>query len=129
MKNLLKTIIATFILCACSTTSQIQLQKADSGSTITISIGDTVTIDLPENPTTGYSWAFSIEQESQNIISDISEKYIAPNNNLVGSGGIKEYSFKAINKGEITLTGYYRRPWEKLDKQNSEKVEYIFKIK
>lgn len=129
MKNLIKTIIATLILSACSTSSQIQLQKADSGSTTTISIGDIVTINLSENPTTGYSWAFSIEPESQNFISDISEKYIAPNNNLVGSGGIKEYSFKAINTGEITLTGYYRRPWEKLDKQNSEKVEYIFKIK
>lgn len=129
MKILFKTIIAVIILSACSATQHFQLQKTDSGSTTTISVGNTVTISLSENPTTGYSWAFSIEPESQNLISDISEKYIAPNNNLVGSSGFKEYSFKAINTGEITLTGYYRRPWEKLDKQNSEKVEYSFIIK
>lgn len=113
-------------LTACS--SALALNEQDSGKAFTVRIGQSRTISLPENPTTGYSWQFFITPENQQTISDIKETYIAPDTALTGAGGMKEYSFTARRKGKITITGYYLRPWEKSNTGNAQKVIYDFTV-
>ena len=113
-------------LTACSAVTL--LSENDSRKTFFVHVGDKQVISLPENPSTGYSWQFFIASGNRKIVSDIKETYIAPDTRMAGTGGIKEYSFTAREKGEITITGYYVRPWEKLNKQTADKVTYTFNI-
>lgn len=78
----------------------------------TLAIGQIITIRLKENPTTGYSWSLSTTPGLQ-IISD---KYISPNTDsiipLLGSGGIHEWTIRAISIGPQVIYGVYKQPWE-----------------
>ena len=116
-----------FLLTACA--AEFVLSEQDSGKTFAARIGDTPVILLPENPTTGYSWQFFITSENQQIISDIKETYIAPDTQMPGAGGLKKYSFTVRQKGTVTVTGFYRRPWEKPDDINDQKVTFTFNIR
>ena len=113
-------------LTACS--SAAALSEQDSGKTFIACVGEKQLISLPKNPTTGYSWQFFITPEKQQVVSDIKETYIAPDTTLVGAGGVKEYAFTVCQKGKITITGYYIRPWEKTNKENARKVTYTFDV-
>ena len=69
-------------------------------------------IELAGNPTTGYSWEYTMSPE--NIIREVSNEYIADKTetNVVGSGGKFVFTFEAVTQGETTLVFSYRRPWE-----------------
>ncbi len=127
MKRLLSALAVILLLNACSDSAKVEAK--DSAENITLSIGESTSISLKENPTTGYSWQFFLTPENQNVISDISENYIAPNNGLAGAGGIKEYKFKAANAGQLTIDAYYFRPWEKLDKQTADHKVFVVTVK
>ena len=103
------------------------LSEPDSGKVFLIRVGSKHVISLPENPTTGYSWQFSAVSDDKSVISDMEETYIAPDNRTVGAGGLKKYSFTARQKGTVTITGYYCRPWERPNRINRE-VIYTFVI-
>lgn len=94
----------------------------------TVRVGQKVVISLDENPSTGYSWQFFITPAKQKTITDIAENYINPDTSLIGAGGIKEYSFTAAQKGTLTVTGYYFRPWEKLNERTDRKVVYTIEV-
>lgn len=113
-------------LTACSAVTL--LSENDSRKTFFVHVGDKQVISLPENPSTGYSWQFFITPENREIITDITETYIAPDTSLVGAGGHKKYAFTVRQTGTLTITGYYVRPWEKLNKQTADKVTYTFNI-
>ena len=106
----------------------LKLSDKDSGTHQTVRAGQRVVISLAENPTTGYSWQFFITPAKQNTITDTAETYIAPDTSLLGAGGMKEYSFTAAQEGRVTVTGYYFRPWEKLNEQTDQKVVYTIDV-
>jgi inhibitor of cysteine peptidase len=111
------------LLCACRQ-DYVYLSEQDSGRDITLNVGQSAIITLAENPTTGYAWIFEIEPKEQNVITNIREKYVHQKTNLIGSGGIKEYSFKAENSGRVDIYGYYVRSWEEWDKNKVQSVRY-----
>lgn len=83
---------------------------SDNGKTITVSKGDTFTVRLDENPSTGYSWNLS----AGNGLQVVSDRYI-PNTTspmIVGSGGVHEWTIKATGNGTYKVSGVYKRPWE-----------------
>lgn len=123
MKNFFTVLLLT-ILAACHADS-VYLSEQDNERDITLAIGQTAIIALAENQTTGYSWAFEIKPNNQNVITNIKEKYIHQKTKLVGSGGIKEFSFKAESAGRVEIYGYYRRPWESHDIAPVQTVHYI----
>lgn len=125
MKKHIFVLILVF-LTACS--APLKLSDKNSGTHQTVRVGQKVVISLDENPSTGYSWQFFITPAKQKTITDIAENYIAPNTSLIGAGGIKEYSFTAAQKGTLTVTGYYFRPWEKLNERTDRKVVYTIEV-
>lgn len=125
MKKHIFVLILVF-LTACST--PLNLSGKDSGTRRTVHTGQKVMIRLDENPSTGYSWQFFITPAKQTVITDIAENYAAPDTPLAGAGGIKEYSFTAAQKGSVTVTGYYFRPWEKPNEQTDQKVVYTIQV-
>ena len=76
---------------------------------------DKLIITLKENPTTGYSWKFTMDKEG--ILELESDKYKSDDNpgNLVGVGGKRSWVFKGVSKGSSVITFKYFRPWEDIN--------------
>jgi len=125
MKKHIFVLVLVFLTACCT---PLKLSDKDSGTHQTVRAGQRVVISLAENPTTGYSWQFFITPAKQNTITDTAETYIAPDTSLLGAGGMKEYSFTAAQEGRVTVTGYYFRPWEKLNEQTDQKVVYTIDV-
>lgn len=88
----------------------LQVYQQDAGKTFELRQGDTLTIYLPGNPATGYTW----EPLSQDpaLLSQLEKAEFIPASNLLGGNGMMSLRFKAVKKGESALTLGYRRPWE-----------------
>jgi len=71
-----------------------------------------LTLTLDENPTTGYSWAFTMAPEG--ILALDTDAFVnAPTSeNVVGAGGTHTWTFKVVAGGCVRLTFQYYRPWE-----------------
>ncbi|SCZ79789.1 protease inhibitor I42 family protein [Acidaminobacter hydrogenoformans] len=72
----------------------------------------TLTLTLEENPSTGYSWGYSLSVEG--ILALESDAYVAgeTSENVVGAGGHHTWTFKVFEQGCVRLTFQYYRPWE-----------------
>lgn len=77
-----------------------------SGQTIFIPRGDTISIELEENPTTGFLWAI---EEADSIFS-ITQNNYQLQNDAMGGGGIRTIKFKSLGAGEgkIRLKNWQR---------------------
>jgi predicted secreted protein len=74
--------------------------------------GDTFTITIPSNHTTGYQWRLA-DSPSTEILRSTGSTYNAPNSGIPGQGGVEVWSFSAVGKGQATIVLEYVRPWEK----------------
>ena len=80
--------------------------------TFTTSVGETFTLELDANATTGYSWSQKIKDT--NVVTYVTNLYVAKvtDPQIVGSGGTDTFTFKAVGKGTTTITLAYARVWE-----------------
>jgi inhibitor of cysteine peptidase len=74
--------------------------------------GQTVNIELAENPTTGYSWELAAFR-GEDVSRQVGKPEYTRKSDLIGGGGVRTYRFKALKKGQALLIFEYRRPWEK----------------
>jgi inhibitor of cysteine peptidase len=72
-------------------------------------VGESFTIHLPANPSTGYGWQAVFDSASIELVSQRFDRG-APN---IGSGGDDVLTFRAVRQGRTTVTLELRRPWEK----------------
>lgn len=72
-------------------------------------VGESFTITLDSNATTGYSWEADYDESYLELVSST---YIEPNTDLVGAAGSEEFVFKTLQEGTTKLTMNYRRSWE-----------------
>ena len=70
-------------------------------------------VELPSNPTTGYSWANrSAEKAVVEQVGTMEYMRDSPEG-LVGVGGMEIWRFRATKPGRQNLLLGYARPWEK----------------
>jgi len=81
-------------------------------STIIVINGDSFSIVLESNKTTGYSWQLGSNSDS-NIVHLLSTDYNAPSTDMQGQGGKEVWTFKAESPGTATIILQYLKPWEK----------------
>jgi len=95
---------------ACGGGTEIPVGKSASGTTITAATGDVLVLKLPENPTTGYSWAMTLSEG----LSVDGEAYVQDEDtgDLVGVGGTHEWHIKVTATGKQTIAGVYRQEWD-----------------
>jgi inhibitor of cysteine peptidase len=86
------------------------LGAQDEGSEITLHQGQTLTIKLEANPTTGYSWEFVEPQDA--ILQQVGEPEFEPESDLLGAPSTQTLRFEAVQPGQMELKLVYRRPWE-----------------
>ncbi len=67
-------------------------------------------ISLEENPTTGYTWSYSIEPPS--LLEVIDDDYMTKNKCVCGSSGIHTWKFNALKDGKVSITFIKKRNWE-----------------
>jgi inhibitor of cysteine peptidase len=84
---------------------------------VSLSTGDTLTIDLEGNPTTGYLWVFGAPFDSSLLLMT-AESYTKPDlaKGKTGAPVRKIMTFKAMAPGRTGLKLDYRRPWERSEK-------------
>lgn len=88
------------------------LTNSDNNSNTTLKVGDTLTVVLNSNPSTGYSWKVSAVDEK--VLQPVGEPQFSLGSKtpVPGAGGTQTFTFNAAGKGKTTLTLIYVRPWE-----------------
>ncbi len=110
MKKFISAITAIVLLCGCSAANSKRV----------------FTIELDENPTTGYSWSYTIEQPD--MVKELENSYHEPQSSdptVLGAGGKRIYKFETINDGIVTFTFSYARPWEGGEIDRTYVVSYL----
>ncbi len=87
----------------------LKVTEESSGKEVALTVGQTFTISLPENPTTGYRWNFG--KNGAPICSLVRDSF-KPNSQNVGSPGVHEWHFRADTPGTATIEMRLSREWD-----------------
>ena len=104
----------------------VKITKDMNGETISVEKGDTITLSLAGNSTTGFNW--ELIEMSQSILAPEGEPDYKSGSMLIGSGGVYTYKFNAVQAGSTTLKLVYHRSWEK-DIPPAEMFEVFIEVK
>jgi inhibitor of cysteine peptidase len=85
---------------------------ADNGASIELRIGESFTVVLAGNPTTGYSWVVAEMDEA--VLSSLEPAYVS-DSELMGSGGEFTFTFTAVAAGTTQVQLEYLRTWEQVE--------------
>ena len=89
---------------------------------VTIAEGTELIVNLPANPSTGFSWTQPAIGTSA-VLTQTDSKYVAPETNALGAAGNQVWTFSASQKGTTAVKMDYSRPW-----QGGEKAEWTFAL-
>jgi len=90
---------------------------------VKVTPGNTVVVTLCSNPTTGFKWELG-KITDKDVLENVDNKYISPEETgLVAASGKEVWTFKALKKGESTVSLEYSRSWE-----GGEKAEWKFSV-
>jgi predicted secreted protein len=76
---------------------------------IVVPVGESFTIELEGNPTTGYEWELQFDNDKLKLTD---QQYQPPGANAIGGGGKEQFILKAIKKGNTVIRAVYKRAWE-----------------
>ena len=86
-----------------------------------MAVGDSFTVTLCSNPTTGFMWSESAQISDQTVLQQTDHQLVMPESEPPpppGTPGQEVWTFQALNKGETTVSMEYSRPWEGGEKGN-----------
>lgn len=113
MKKLFKFVVLglmlAVVLTACGEKT-VKVTEDQNGQTITVKQGDTVSVAIAGNPTTGYMW--EVAEVDQSILASAGEPDYKTDSNLIGAGGLYTFKFTAESTGTTTLKLKYYRSFE-----------------
>jgi inhibitor of cysteine peptidase len=76
-----------------------------------VQTGQTFTITLPANPTTGYQWKLAKELDTR-VLNEEGHEYQPEKPGRIGSGGREVWRFRALGTGRAAISMQYVRSWE-----------------
>jgi len=88
----------------------IVLTSASNGTSSSITVGESFSICLPENPTTGYRW--ELDSPDTSILKIQEDRYNSDSIMQAGAGGVHTFIFQGIAPGTTKVSIRLRRPWE-----------------
>jgi inhibitor of cysteine peptidase len=90
--------------------AQLTLGADDNGRTLQVQTGGSVVLRLPENPSTGYRWAWQATDGTQVEVE--SEAFQAAPGLAPGAAGERVFQLRPRVAGVAVLRLVLRRPWE-----------------
>ena len=99
-------------------------KQAAIGEEVEVAAGDSFTVTLCSNPTTGFQWSESAQISDASVLQQEDYKFVSPESEPPpppGTPGQSIWTFKALKKGTSTISMEYSRPWE-----GGEKGEWTF---
>ena len=114
MKKTIPVLLFSFFLLVCLSSCGGKIVKLDensNGQTIELNKGQTLSISLQGNPTTGYNW--ELAEVDQSILKPMGEADYKSDSMLIGSGGVYTFKFEALDSGTTDLKLIYFRSFEK----------------
>jgi inhibitor of cysteine peptidase len=90
--------------------NHIVVTEEQNGATVNVNTAAIITVRLPENPTTGFTWNLTTTSGLQ-IIND-TYKPTYTTGKMVGSGGTHIWDIQSVAAGEQKIKGVYMRSWE-----------------
>lgn len=88
----------------------IEVGRGDQAATVRATIGDTIVVRLPENPTTGYAW--EVQGDTLVGLRLAADDYVADRPSTLGGGGQRTLTFGVVEAGTWPLVLRLRRAWE-----------------
>ena len=83
---------------------------------VEVNTGDSVTVTLCSNPTTGFQWSESAQISDQTVLEQVDHEFVPPEaKGVEGAAGKEVWTFKALKKGTVTTFLEYSRPWVEED--------------
>jgi inhibitor of cysteine peptidase len=89
--------------------SEIAIGAAHSGTLVQASVGDTLRLEIGENPTTGFRWQRDDQDE---LLESSGDRFAPPEGSAAGAGGTRILSFRAVGAGRTRLELSMRQAWE-----------------
>ena len=83
--------------------------------TLKLTVGQAATIELEENPSTGYRWVVDPKASVNASILHIDDRGFSQDTGgkrLLGAPGIHRWSIEATSAGSASVTFVYGRSWE-----------------
>ena len=84
--------------------------EKDNGALVEVRRGAKITIELNENPTTGYRWMISSIDEAFLVLEG--DAFVPPDQKSPGAGGLRRFFFRANSEGSTALTLINKRAWQ-----------------
>lgn len=110
---ILLTFLVSHTIIAAKPEQSIQIDVPEKIQTITVKKGETFTISLAANQSTGYTQV--IKQIDPRFIKEINKEYKSrkTKRGLIGAWGNELFTLQAIKEGKTKIIVEYIRPWEK----------------
>ncbi|HRD65054.1 MAG TPA: protease inhibitor I42 family protein [Candidatus Competibacter sp.] len=100
------------------------LARADNNRTAELRVGERLKVSLPENPSTGYTWA--IDETNGRLLALDGTEYAEPTEGFVGARGRRIFAFTARQPGDVALKLKY---WRFRDGDDSTTERYVVLLK
>ncbi len=88
-----------------------KLTEESSGQTIQMRKGDTLSVSLKAQPSTGYGW--SVKTHDPPLLNQLGDMKRDPLGGMPGAYEYQVFLFEAQQEGTCVLELDYMRPWEK----------------
>ncbi len=109
---LMTTVLLSPLACSSAVPKELSVDIASTGKEVTLAAGDTLTVTLESNITTGYSWNENANIGDKTVMQQTDHKYQPPATPIPGAGGKEVWTFKALKAGKSTISMEYSRPFE-----------------
>jgi inhibitor of cysteine peptidase len=115
-KLVLTCAIAAILLCllACAPAPQeVSVDASYSGKEVELGVGGSLIVTLESSPgSTGFQWELT-KISDETVLQQVDQRYEPPEDEgMVGAPGKEIWTFKALKKGQSSLSMEYSQPWE-----------------
>lgn len=104
---------------------QVILNRSHAGTLQEVDVGDAITVQLEENPSTGYTWELS--SCSETVLSRAQDSGAPAASVLPGAARIRTFRVVARSAGTALLELSLHRPWQ--SQQVAERFTVTIKVR
>ncbi len=92
-------------------------QQEHISKEVQVAVGDSFTVALCSNPSTGFQWSETAQISDQTVVRQTDHKFVAPQGEegeppAAGAPGQEIWTFEALGEGTCSVSMEYSRPWE-----------------